>query len=86
MPIVSELMPPTIALLGIGGMEYFFPSAQIDADLNHFEPAFSDRRDFRTLQTVVKGHALGWQVTVDLVYTFLASITILCTRTGRGQA
>jgi hypothetical protein len=76
----AEFVPPIAAIVAITAMEKFFPGKHIDDELGAFEQSFRNPADSTKMKSMAGDLARGWQVTVDLVYSILAVMTLLISR------
>jgi hypothetical protein len=76
----SEVVPPIAAIVAISSLEWFFPENQFDKSVGLFKSSLANTDQFNSLRFMVNHLALGWQTTVDLVYTILASMTVFVSR------
>jgi hypothetical protein len=82
MATLTEVVPPVAAIVAIGSLEIFFPENRIEGLVRLYEDEFRDEAKaiFRNFLAMVVHLARGWQTTVDLVYTILATLTLLVSR------
>ena len=74
-----------MAIVGTTLLEGLFPEARIESEMESASPEFKKESHARNLVSIVKDLALGWQAVVDLVYTFIAFLTLLIARFVEGE-
>jgi hypothetical protein len=77
-PLWSEAVPPIFAGLAIAYSEIGFPDRSIEGKAEQIKPLLLNPEvNFEVIKDLMKHLAQGWQVTVDLIYTFLAIVAVL---------